>query len=72
MIHHMCETWSSTPGDYVRARVLVSQNPGVTGVRRGVGVSGDHVEVRIVDDGGRSRLVDVSRRGSSSATRNPA
>ena len=36
------------------------------------GVSGDHVEVRIVGGGGRSRLVHVRRRGSSSAVRNPA
>jgi hypothetical protein len=28
MIHHMCETWSSTPGDYVRARVLVPPKSG--------------------------------------------
>ena len=30
MIHHMCQTWSQQPGDYVRARVLVPRNPGVT------------------------------------------
>jgi hypothetical protein len=31
MIHHMCESFGpSTPGDYVRARVLVPRNPGVT------------------------------------------
>jgi hypothetical protein len=36
------------------------------------GVSGDHVEVLIVGDGGRSRSVRVRRRGSSAAARNPA
>ena len=35
-------------------------------------VSGDHVEVRVVGDGGRSRSVHARRQGSSSAARNPA
>jgi hypothetical protein len=36
MIHHMCETWSQHTCDYVRARVLVPRNSGVTAT---IGVS---------------------------------
>jgi hypothetical protein len=40
--------------------------------RRGLGVSGDHVDVRIIGGGGRSRSVHARRWGSSSVARNPA
>jgi hypothetical protein len=43
MIHYMCETWFSTPGDYVRDRVLVSRNPGVTTAALGGSLAGRRV-----------------------------
>jgi exosome complex RNA-binding protein Csl4 len=39
----------STPGDYVRARVLVPQNPGVTrGYHKPTGTPGDYVRARVL------------------------